>query len=213
MARETMAVNYGSACTVLHACIVLLRFTVEVLTIGNPTRARILTTQVLDREEVNTYRLTLVGRDTSSFPVSSSVTVTISLCDLNDDAPVFDQPSWVFDLNENINSALIMNFNVRIKKLMLFVTSKAMLLLFSFQVTDRDLGTNANLDYSIDPSADGLFALVASGTNIVSLFLTRSLDRETRTSYSFRITAMDRGQPTLSGQTQVIINVSVSQYL
>ena len=78
------------------------------------------------------------------------------------------------------------------------------------QVTDNDLGTNSDLDFTLDPSVDGLFALVPD-SNTVSLFLTHSLDREVRTTYSFNISAMDRGQPPLSGQTQVTINIAVSK--
>lgn len=94
-------------------CVLIIRFVVEVLNLGNPTRARILTTQMLDREDIATYQLTLVGEDRTSTPLSSIVPVTISLGDLNDNSPVFSQPSWVFDINENINSALIVTFNVR----------------------------------------------------------------------------------------------------
>lgn len=81
----------------------------------------------------------------------------------------------------------------------------------TFQVTDADSGSNADLDFSLDPSADGFFSLINSGPNAASLFLTHFLDRETRTSYSFTITATDGGQPTLTGQTQVTVNVAVSQ--
>lgn len=84
----------------------------EVLNLGNPTRARILTTQMLDREDIETYQLTLMGGDRTNSPLSSTVPVTISLGDLNDNAPVFSQPSWVFSLSENTNSALIVTFNV-----------------------------------------------------------------------------------------------------
>lgn len=79
---------------------------------GIPTRARIVTTQVLDREDVNTYHLMLVGGDRTSSPVSSTVSVTISLIDLNDASPTFDQSTWVFELNENNDNALVFNFNV-----------------------------------------------------------------------------------------------------
>ena len=95
------------------------RFTVEVLSLGSPTRARIVTTQMLDREDVDTYRLTIVGGDRTSSPLSSTVSVTISLLDLNDDPPTFDQSMWVFELIENINSAMVVNFNVR-KKLCVY---------------------------------------------------------------------------------------------
>lgn len=84
----------------------------EVLAIGNPTRARIITTQMLDREEIDTYQLTLIGEDRGISPLSSSALVTISLLDVNDNAPVFGQPSWNFNLLENTISTAIMDFNV-----------------------------------------------------------------------------------------------------
>ena len=88
------------------------RFSVEVLALGNPTRARIITTQMLDREDIDTYQLTLIGEDRGVSPLSSSALVTISLLDINDNAPVFSQPSQTFNLLENTINTALMDFNV-----------------------------------------------------------------------------------------------------
>lgn len=174
---------------------------------GNPTQARLLTTQVLDREEQDTYQLSLVGQDRGNPPLSSSVLITISLLDVNDNPPLFSQPSWSFNLAENINNALIMDFNVKWHQ----KHNNCWSFSSSFQVTDADLDNNTGFDFSLDPSVDGLFSLVDSSPYSVSLFLSHSLDREMRVSYSFFIAATDRGQPRLTGQTQVTISVVVSQ--
>lgn len=78
------------------------------------------------------------------------------------------------------------------------------------QVTDADFGTNAAVDFSLNSSADGLFGLIRSGPLSTSLFLTHFLDRETTASYSFAISVMDRGTPSLTGRTVVTVNVVVS---
>ena len=88
------------------------RFVVEVLSRGDPTTATILTTQSLDREDVDVYQLPLLSMDMGSPPLSSLTTVTVSLRDVNDNVPLFSQPSFTFNLNENINSALVTDFNV-----------------------------------------------------------------------------------------------------
>lgn len=83
-------------------------------------------------------------------------------------------------------------------------------MLLIVQVTDTDAGTNGEVDFSLDPTVAGLFALTDSGPFSASLYLTHTLDRESRTSYSFSISAVDKGSPRLTGQTQVTINVVVS---
>ena len=98
----TLAVLLSSVC----------RFVVEVLSRGNPTIATILTTQSLDREDVGVYQLPLLSTDIGSPPQSSVTTVTVSLRDVNDNSPLFSQPSFTFNLNENTNNTLIMDFNV-----------------------------------------------------------------------------------------------------
>ncbi len=79
---------------------------------GTPTIGQIITTQLLDREDVSLYQLNLVAQDRGSSPLSSSVPLTISISDVNDNSPAFSRPSWTFNLLENTNGTLIVDFNV-----------------------------------------------------------------------------------------------------
>lgn len=76
------------------------------------TRGQISTAQQLDREDVETYQVTLTARDSSNTPLFSSIPAIITILDANDNPPMFSQPLWNFTLPENINSVLIMEFNV-----------------------------------------------------------------------------------------------------
>lgn len=86
------------------------------------------------------------------------------------------------------------------------------LLLFTAQVTDEDIGINSEVDFSLDASVQDLFALMNTGPLSVDLHLINQLDRETTASYSFRIFVIDRGTPHLLGQTTILITVLVSMY-
>lgn len=79
------------------------------------TRGQIITTQSLDREDIETYQLVLMAEDTSTSPLSASIPAIITVLDRNDNAPMFARPSYSFMLLENINNTLIMEFNVRTK--------------------------------------------------------------------------------------------------
>lgn len=85
-----------------------------------------------------------------------------------------------------------------------------MVLVFTAQVTDEDIGINSEVDFSLDQSAQDVFALMYTGPLSVELHLINQLDRETTASYSFRIFVIDRGTPHLLGQTDILITVLVS---
>uniref|UniRef100_A0A8C7UIG9 Cadherin domain-containing protein n=1 Tax=Oncorhynchus mykiss TaxID=8022 RepID=A0A8C7UIG9_ONCMY len=57
---------------------------------------------LLDREQQDVHRLTVVARDNGSPPLKSSVMVTITVLDQNDNAPDFLTPHFIFFLPENI---------------------------------------------------------------------------------------------------------------
>lgn len=77
------------------------------------------------------------------------------------------------------------------------------------QVTDADIGTNSEVDFSLDPSVSNLFSLRSSSPLSVELFISHLLDRETVNSYSFSLFATDRGSPPRTGSTAVTINITV----
>ena len=79
-----------------------------------PARGRIVTTEALDREDISSYQLMLVAADMTTSPLSTSIPLTVSVLDVNDNRPTFERPSWIFSLPENTNGTMIMDFNVSI---------------------------------------------------------------------------------------------------
>jgi hypothetical protein len=83
------------------------------VSLSTVTRGRIVTAQAIDREEMGLYQFTLIAQDLSDSPTSASIPLMIEVLDLNDNAPLFAQPSWNFTLRENIDNIFVMEFNVR----------------------------------------------------------------------------------------------------
>ncbi|KAK7005338.1 protocadherin alpha-3, partial [Biomphalaria glabrata] len=53
----------------------------------------------LDRETVPSYTLHIVAQDGGTPMLSSTATVTVVVADLNDNAPIFTQSNYVFNIN------------------------------------------------------------------------------------------------------------------
>ena len=56
----------------------------------------IRTTEILDREEIDQYYLTLIVMDISNNPLITTTTVIVDVTDINDNCPEFD-PSVDYD--------------------------------------------------------------------------------------------------------------------
>lgn len=80
------------------------------------------------------------------------------------------------------------------------------------QVTDEDLGTNSEVDFSLDGRAQNFFSIIDAGPLSVELYLSSPLDRETAASLVFGMFVVDRGLPPLVGQTEISITVMVSTH-
>lgn len=76
------------------------------------TRGLITTLASLDRETMDSYQLMLLAQDNSTSPLSTVVPLIVTVVDRNDNLPVFAQSMWNLIIEENINSGLIMEFNV-----------------------------------------------------------------------------------------------------
>ena len=77
-------------------------------------------------------------------------------------------------------------------------------------MTDQDLGSNAQVDFRLEATVQGLFSIVNTGPLSIELLLRHQLDRENRESYLFRIFAIDRGLPPQIGQTEIALTVLVT---
>ena len=140
------------------------------------------TTAPLDREMQDEYTLIITATDGGSPPMSSSVTGTVVVLDLNDNAPVFNPTQYETSVPENA------------------VAFTPLVPVFAF---DADAGTNADVVYSIQDDFNLFFIDPTSG--LVSLVGT--LDFETRNRYTLTVIARDSGTPSLSSSAEVVVNV------
>ena len=78
------------------------------------------------------------------------------------------------------------------------------------QVSDADIGANGQVAFSLSADTQGLFSLNIVQALVAELTLSHTPDRETRSSYNFRMFATDRGFPALIGETDITIVIGVS---
>ncbi|XP_066438128.1 protocadherin-8-like [Eleutherodactylus coqui] len=116
------------------------------------------------------------------------ITVKLEVRDINDNTPHFPSPEMHVDVSE---AALV---GTRIPLQM---------------AVDEDIGLNSIQDYLI--SGNSHFGLDvqtrADGLKYADLILMKELDRESQSLYELELVASDRGDPTLSGSTTVIVHV------
>ena len=77
------------------------------------TRAQIVTTESLDREETQSYQFILTASDQSLAPLSAFIPVSIDVGEINDNTPMFTSPNFSFSISEDTTSSFISQFVVR----------------------------------------------------------------------------------------------------
>ena len=118
LARTDMCYSIAITCTIS-----LPRFYVSTVSVmystsieAQPpvvTRARVFTAEPLDREDVAMYQFSLIAQDVSQSPLSTSIPLTVSIVERNDNAPVFTSPNFTFTVPEDANNTLVSEFMVR----------------------------------------------------------------------------------------------------
>ncbi|NXP76576.1 PCDA2 protein, partial [Ramphastos sulfuratus] len=141
----------------------------------------------LDRETVPVHRLVLTATDGGRPSLTGTMELVITVLDVNDNAPQFNQSVYKVQLPEDS----------------LFGT-----LLVVLNATDSDLGPYGDVIYEIDNIAP------ASGSDLFSIDeesgeirLTGALDFEAVTLYMLQIQAKDKGMPPLSSHCRVEVVV------
>ncbi|XP_071254533.1 protocadherin gamma-A11-like isoform X24 [Salvelinus alpinus] len=114
--------------------------------------------------------------------------ITIEIIDINDNAPVFQKDSMKFEISESA------------------VTGAKFVLERAF---DSDIGINGLQSYSLNPTDHFLLKLHGQddGSKKVEMVLQKPLDREKREQISLVLTALDGGEPQLSGTVQIHVTV------
>ncbi|XP_032383667.1 protocadherin gamma-B3 [Etheostoma spectabile] len=115
-------------------------------------------------------------------------TVTVQITDINDNSPTFEKNEMKFKISESaINGAK-------------FVLERAV---------DLDVGINDIQNYNLKPTDN--FALKlhnnADGNKNVEIVLQKHLDREEQEQISLVLTAVDGGEPQMSGTMLIVITV------
>ncbi|XP_045887422.1 protocadherin beta-18-like, partial [Micropterus dolomieu] len=115
-------------------------------------------------------------------------TVTIQITDINDNAPTFEEGEIKFKISESAITGAK------------FVLERAV---------DLDVGINDLQTYTLKPTDN--FALKlhnnADGNKNVEMVLQKPLDREKQEQISLVLTAVDGGEPQMSGTMLIVITV------
>ncbi|XP_029021028.1 protocadherin gamma-A2-like [Betta splendens] len=150
----------------------------------------LVTTGQLDRELVSDYNITISATDEGSPPLSSSKTVHLSVADVNDNPPVFEEQSYSAYVSEN---------------------NKPGSTLCSVAARDPDWRQNGTVIYSLLPAeVNGApvssYVSVNGDTGVIHAV--RSFDYEQFRSFKVHVMARDNGSPPLSSNVTVSVFVS-----
>ncbi|KAM4621308.1 protocadherin gamma-C5-like [Polymixia lowei] len=145
----------------------------------------LVTSGVLDRETFSEYNIEIAATDSGSPPLTSKKTIPVRITDVNDNPPIFSQPSYNVYIKENGVPGSI---------------------LFSISASDLDFGENAKISYSIldskvqDVSVSSYVYINSDNGSIYSM---HSFDYEKLKVFQIRVQAKDQGSPSLSSNTTV----------
>ncbi|XP_053734331.1 protocadherin gamma-A5-like isoform X34 [Synchiropus splendidus] len=147
----------------------------------------IVTDQQLDRESASEYNISVSCSDEGVPSLSSSVTLTLQISDVNDNPPVFERSSYEAYIVENNTPGLS---------------------IFTVRATDADWNQNARVSYILeDSSVNGVsvssYVSVSADSGVVHAV--RSFDYEQIKDFEFRVKAQDGGSPPLSSNVTVKI--------
>ncbi|XP_035858762.1 protocadherin gamma-C5-like [Sander lucioperca] len=145
----------------------------------------LVTNGLLDRESFSEYDIEITASDSGSPPLSSKKIIPVSITDVNDNPPIFTQPSYNVYLKENGVPGSI---------------------LYSVSASDLDFGENAKISYSIldskvqDVSVSSYVYINSDNGSIYSM---HSFDYEKLKVFQIQVQAKDQGSPSLSSNATV----------
>ncbi|XP_064190587.1 protocadherin-10a isoform X2 [Anguilla rostrata] len=145
----------------------------------------IVTDGLLDRENADSYTITVVAKDKGIPSLATSKSIKVQLSDENDNAPRFVQSIYdVYVTENNVPGAYI----------------------YAVSAVDPDIGQNAHISYSIlECVIQGMpvFTYVSINSENGYLYALRSFDYEQLKDFSFMVQAKDSGTPELSSNATV----------
>ncbi|MED6234067.1 Cadherin-23, partial [Ataeniobius toweri] len=140
----------------------------EYVRLEDTSTGKIVANQTVDFEKVQWLNFTIRAQDQGTPPMSSELPVYLQIVDVNDNNPVFLQPSYQKPVYENVDLGTTI---VRVT------------------ATDADSGLFAVIEYSL-VDGEGRFGIRSSTGEI---YILSPLDRETKDHYT--LTAVARDNP------------------
>ncbi|XP_073668242.1 protocadherin gamma-A11-like isoform X23 [Paramisgurnus dabryanus] len=159
------------------------------LTSTNTNFFSLVTDGDLDRERDSQYNISVICADEGVPSLSSSITLTLQISDVNDNAPVFEKSSYEAFVQENNTPGLS---------------------IFTVRARDADFNQNARVSYILeDSSVYGVpvSSLVSVSADSGVIHAVRSFDYEQIKDFHFRVKAQDGGSPPLSSNVSVKITI------
>ncbi|KAG5284012.1 hypothetical protein AALO_G00021980 [Alosa alosa] len=147
----------------------------------NPNTGSLSILKALDREEQETFNLTIVAEDHGMPQHSTTQVLSVQVIDVNDEAPLFEKSQFEAQIQENQEPG----------STVLIVSA-----------TDRDQGTNGHVTYG-GVSEEGF--TINPETGVITV--TEALDREKQDHYTLTVYAKDGGMPPNFAKATVLISV------
>lgn len=151
------------------------------------TSGLITTAKSLDRELVPQFSLTVLAQDHGVPPLNSTCVVLVTVDDVNDNVPRFNQSDFNATLPENMEPGATV---------------------ITLQATDEDVGANGNVTYMIDSTLQVIVNTFSIGQTSGILSTKVKLDRERRSFYDIPIIARDQG--VTQGSSSTLVHVQVT---
>ncbi|KAI7810617.1 putative protocadherin Fat 3-like [Triplophysa rosa] len=139
----------------------------------------------LDREDKDEYNLEITAQDQGRPSRSTTITLDISVTDINDNAPIFSKQQYEVMVSEHATVGTdVLNVTV----------------------VDKDKGLNAAVTYHIvrqEPPSTPLVFSIDAVTG--SIHLTEKLDYNKAKRFTLQVEGRDGGSPVLTGSAVVIV--------
>ncbi|XP_069725597.1 protocadherin beta-4-like, partial [Phaenicophaeus curvirostris] len=145
----------------------------------------LVTVTTLDREEMARYIVTVTAADAGSPPLTTTQTFTVDISDVNDNAPVFNQTSYIMYVRENNVPTMLVG---------------------TVHASDVDIGPNAKVTYSLAPpltTEQPPCSCISVNSENGHVFVLRPLDYEQLKQIEVLVIASDAGSPSLSANVTV----------
>ncbi|XP_069825331.1 protocadherin gamma-C5-like isoform X27 [Dendropsophus ebraccatus] len=143
--------------------------------------------KILDREEKKEHSLLLTAVDGGEKPRSGTLQITVTIYDINDNAPVFSQAVYNVKVLENLQLKTV---------------------IIRLNATDIDEGLNGEIEYSFHRNTlDAARRMFDLNQQTGEIFIKGNIDYEESHSYELSIRAVDKGVPEMEGRCNVQVEI------